>query len=102
MMAVLKINKTIEDKKVCLALEGRLDTTTAPDLEKEVKSSLDGMTDLVFDMAKLEYISSAGLRVLLTAQKIMNKQGTMEVIHVDDTIMEIFEVTGFSDILTIC
>ncbi len=99
---MLKINKTIEDKKVCLALEGRLDTTTAPDLEKEVKSSLDGMTDLVFDMAKLEYISSAGLRVLLTAQKIMNKQGTMEVIHVDDTIMEIFEVTGFSDILTIC
>lgn len=102
MIAVLKINKTIEDKKVCLALEGRLDTTTAPDLEKEVKSSLDGMTDLVFDMAKLEYISSAGLRVLLAAQKIMNKQGTMEVIHVDDTIMEIFEVTGFSDILTIC
>ncbi len=99
---MLKINKTIEDKKVCLALEGRLDTTTAPDLEKEVKSSLDGMTDLVFDMAKLEYISSAGLRVLLAAQKIMNKQGTMEVIHVDDTIMEIFEVTGFSDILTIC
>jgi len=82
-------------------LEGRLDTTTAPNLEKELKSSLDDVTELIMDFEKLEYISSAGLRVLLSAQKTMNKQGEMKLIHVNDTIMEIFKVTGFSDILTI-
>jgi len=82
-------------------LEGRLDTTTAPNLEKELKSSLDDVTELIMDFEKLEYISSAGLRVLLSAQKTMNKQGEMKIIHVSDTIMEIFKVTGFSDILTI-
>ncbi len=87
--------------ELTLKLEGRLDTTTAPQLENELKESLDGVSSLTLDMEKLEYISSAGLRVLLSAQKKMNAQGDMKVVHVGDTIMEIFEVTGFSDILTI-
>ena len=98
---MLNIEKKKEGSKLELVLAGRLDTTTAPALEKELKASLDGVDELVFDMASLEYISSAGLRVLLSAQKIMNKQGTMKVLHVNETIMEIFEVTGFSDILAI-
>ncbi len=98
---MLNIQKKMEDSNVCYALEGRLDTMTAPDLEKELKDSLDGVSELVMDFEKLEYISSAGLRVLLSAQKTMNKQGSMKLIHVNETIMEIFEVTGFSDILTI-
>lgn len=98
---MLNIEKKKEGSKLELVLTGRLDTTTAPELEKELKASLDGVNELVFDMASLEYISSAGLRVLLSAQKIMNKQGTMKVLHVNETIMEIFEVTGFSDILVI-
>ena len=97
----MTINKTLKDTVMTLALEGRLDTTTAPELEKELKDALDGVTDLTFDLEKLEYISSAGLRVLLSAQKTMNKQGTMKLVHVGEVIMEIFEVTGFSDILTI-
>ena len=98
---MLNIEKKKEGSKLELVLAGRLDTTTTPELEKELKASLDGVDELVFDMASLEYISSAGLRVLLSAQKIMNKQGTMKVLHVNETIMEIFEVTGFSDILAI-
>ena len=84
-----------------LAPEGRVDTITAPELEKTIKENLDGVTSLVFDLSNLEYISSAGLRVLLSAQKAMNAQGEMKVCHVNETILEIFEVTGFSDILTI-
>lgn len=98
---MLTINKQKNDEALCFALEGRLDTTTAPQLETELKSSLDGVKSLVLDLEKLEYISSAGLRVLLSAQKTMAKQGEMKLIHVCETIMEIFEVTGFSDILTI-
>lgn len=98
---MLNINKTKEDGKVTVTLEGRLDTVTAPDLEKELKGSLDDVTELVMDFEKLDYISSAGLRVLLSAQKVMTRQGRMKVINVNDSIMEIFEVTGFSDILTI-
>ena len=98
---MLNINKTLEDKTLTVALEGRLDTTTAPQLEAELKSALPDVTSLVMDFEKLEYISSAGLRVLLSAQKIMNKQGEMKLIHVNDVINEIFEVTGFSDILNI-
>ena len=98
---MLNIVKKTEGTKLTVALEGRLDTTTAPQLEAELKSSLPGMTSVVMDFAKLEYISSAGLRVLLSAQKIMNKQGEMKLIHVSDVINEIFEVTGFSDILNI-
>ena len=97
----MKIEKTQAGSELTIALEGRLDTTTAPQLEAELKSSLDGVTALTFDFANLEYISSAGLRVLLSAQKIMNRQGEMKVIHVGDSILEIFEVTGFTDILTI-
>ena len=98
---MLNINKTVEGTTLNVALEGRLDTTTAPKLEAELKESLNGMKEVVLDFAKLEYISSAGLRVLLSAQKIMNKQGSMKLVHVNDTIQEIFEVTGFIDILTI-
>lgn len=97
----MNIVKTSEGTKLTLAVEGRLDTTTAPQLEAEIKNSLDGVTELVLDFEKLEYLSSAGLRVLLAAQKVMNKQGSMVVRHVNETIQEVFEVTGFVDILTI-
>ena len=96
---------TIEQKRegnaLVLALEGRLDTLTAPQLEAELKTALPGVTALTFDLEKLDYISSAGLRVLLSAQKTMNRQGTMKVKNANEMILEIFEVTGFSDILTI-
>ena len=98
---MLNINKTIEDKTLTVTLEGRLDTTTAPQLESELKSELAGVTTLVMDFEKLEYISSAGLRVLLSAEKVMNKQGEMKGIQVSVIFNEIFEVTGFSDILNI-
>ena len=98
---MLNIEKKAQGRNLNIALEGRLDTTTAPDLEAIVRGELDGAEQLTFDFAKLEYISSAGLRVFLSAQKIMAKQGQMRVIHVNNVIREIFEVTGFSDILTI-
>ncbi len=90
-----------QDDTLEVAVSGRLDTTTAPQLEAELKRSLDGIAELNFDFAKLEYLSSAGLRVLLAAQKVMNKQGKMAVRNVNETIMEVFEITGFSEILTI-
>lgn len=95
------INKNVEGKNMTIALDGRLDTTTAPQLEAELKESIDGIEKLVFDFGNLGYLSSAGLRVLLSAQKTMNKQGEMVITKVNETIMEIFEVTGFVDILTI-
>lgn len=95
------INKTQENEILTVAIKGRLDTTTAPQLEAELKSSLDGVKELIFDIKELEYISSAGLRVLLTAQKTMNKQGKMTVTGASKAVMEIFEVTGFVDILNI-
>ena len=91
----------MEDGACTIALEGRLDTVTSPDFEKEVEEIKEDLKDLVLDLEKLEYISSSGLRVLLAAQKLMNKQGAMKVGNVGGPIMEIFEVTGFSDILTI-
>ena len=97
----MTINTAKEGTALTVALEGRLDTTTAPELEKALTEALDGVETLIIDLAKLEYISSAGLRVLLSAQKRMMKQGAMQVIHVNEAIMEICEVTGFSDILTI-
>ena len=97
----MKINKNQNGSALLVALEGRLDTTTAPQLEAALADSLDGIERLVFEFDKLEYISSAGLRVLLSAQKKMNKKGSMAIRHVNDTIMEIFDVTGFTDILTI-
>lgn len=98
---MLNINKNLEGEKLSISLEGRLDTVTAPELEAELKDSLEPVTELVLDMADLEYISSAGLRVLLTAQKNMNQKGSMKLINVNETVMEIFDVTGFVDILTI-
>ena len=98
---MLNITKSTENGKTAFALEGRLDTVTAPELEQALKESLEGMTELTLDMEKLEYISSAGLRVLLAAQKQMSKQGEMKLTHVGETILEIFEVTGFNEILTI-
>ena len=97
----MTINKKMEATKLEILLEGRLDTTTTPMLQEELKQSIDGITELVFDFEKLEYISSAGLRILLAAQKIMNKQGSMVVKNVNEIVAEVFEVTGFSDILTI-
>ena len=97
----MTIEKTKNGNELTVALTGRLDTTTASQLEAELKESLSGVEKLVLDFAALEYLSSAGLRVLLAAQKIMNKQGEMIVKNVNETIAEIFEVTGFSDILTI-
>lgn len=98
---MLNIEKTAKENELTIVLTGRLDTTTAPELEQELKASLDGVSVLIWDMAALEYVSSAGLRVLLSTQKIMNKQGSMKVTHVSPEIMDIFEVTGFADILTI-
>ncbi len=97
----MTIEQTKNGNALNLALEGRLDTMTAPQLEAALKEALPGVEALTFDFEKLEYISSAGLRVLLSAQKTMNKQGTMKVIHANEMIMEIFEVTGFADILNI-
>lgn len=98
---MLTINKTIENGKAIIELEGRLDTTTASELESTIKEVIPGLTYLSIDFEKTEYISSAGLRVLLVAQKAMNSQGKMIVKNVNETIMGIFEVTGFIDILTI-
>ena len=98
---MLDINKNIENGKAVFALEGRLDTATAPELDLELKAALPGLSKLTLDFEKLEYISSAGLRVLLSTQKVMAKQGDMNLINVNETVMEIFEVTGFTDILTI-
>ena len=98
---MLDIRKNIEGSKLEFVLDGRLDTITAPQLEEEVKASIDGITELVFDFTGLTYVSSAGLRVLLSAQKTMNEKGSMVVRNVSEEIQEIFDVTGFSDILTI-
>ena len=97
----MKITKKQNASSLEIALEGRLDTTTAPELERAMKESLAGVSELTLDFEKLEYISSAGLRVLLSAQKKMSRQGGMKLVHVGEIIMEVFEVTGFTDILTI-
>lgn len=97
----MTIKKNKKDASLTLAIAGRLDSTTAPDLDAVVKSELVGITDLTFDFTDLEYISSAGLRVLLAAQKIMSRQGKMQVVGANEIVTEVFEITGFSDILTI-
>ena len=97
----MEIQKTLNGTALTVAVEGRLDTTTSPKMEEELRNSIDGITDLVLDFGKLEYISSAGLRVLLAIQKIMNRQGKMTLKNVGDVVMEVFEVTGFVDILNI-
>ena len=97
----MTIEKIKTDDELVITLEGRLDTTTAPELDEVLKEELPEISSLSFDFSKLEYISSAGVRVLLTAQKIMNKQGSMVVRNVSEEVYEVFEVTGFTDILTI-
>lgn len=97
----MNIQKTVNGGALTVALEGRLDTTTSPKLEEDLRSSISGITSLTLDLEKLEYISSAGLRVLLAMQKIMNKQGQMLLRNVNEAVMEVFEVTGFADILSI-
>ena len=101
MEVIMTINKIENGSELHISLEGRLDTITAPQLEAELKESINGVTELDFDLAGLEYISSAGLRVLLSSQKTMNKQGNMTIRNVVPEIMEIFEVTGFIDIFNI-
>lgn len=98
---MLNINILKDGEKAVYALEGRLDTSTAPQLEEAVNGNISELKDISFDFANLEYISSAGLRVLLSTQKTMNKQGNMVIKNVSEEVMEIFDVTGFSDILTI-
>ena len=97
----MTVNKIKKDSLLQAAVIGRLDTVTAPELEAAIRPELEGTTELILDFSELDYISSAGLRVLLSFQKLMNKQGSMKVIGVNETVYEIFEVTGFSDILTI-
>ena len=97
----MELKKEAKGSSLTISLDGRLDTTTAPQLEAEISGKLDGVTDLTIDMAKLVYVSSAGLRVLLKAQKLMNKQGKMTVKNANQEIKEIFEVTGFDELLNI-
>lgn len=97
----MEINKELKGTELTVLLEGRLDTTSAPQLDKFLNEELDGVESLIFDMIKLEYISSAGLRVLLSAQKKMNQVGTMTIKNANDDIKEVFDITGFSGILTI-
>ena len=97
----MNLIKTRNGSELVMALEGRLDTTTAPELDQALRESLDGITSLIFDLEKLVYISSAGLRSLLVSQKTMNKKGSMKIRNANSAIMEVFTVTGFADILTI-
>ncbi|MBO4926230.1 MAG: STAS domain-containing protein [Clostridia bacterium] len=97
----MTISKTLNGSALTLALEGRLDTMTAPELEKELNASLNAVDSLTLDFEKLEYISSAGLRVLLTAHKVMSGKGGMKITNVNEIVSEVFEVTGFCDILEI-
>lgn len=97
----MNINKKLDGGKLIIEIEGRLDTSTAPQLEVEIRKSLEGINELVFDFSNLQYISSAGLRVLLLAQKIMNKQGNLTVKNANQTIKEVFDVTGFADVLNV-
>ena len=98
---MLNIDQKKDGGSLVITLDGRLDTSTAPQLEEAIGETIADVTDLKFDFGKLEYISSAGLRVLLSTQKTMNKQGKMVIQNVSEEVLEIFDVTGFSDILTI-
>lgn len=97
----MNINKKLDGGKLIIEIEGRLDTSTAPQLEVEIRKSLEGINELVFDFPNLQYISYAGLRVLLLAQKIINKQGNLTVKNANQTIKEVFDVTGFADVLNV-
>ena len=97
----MNIEKIATGSQLTVVLAGRMDTATSPALEAELNASLEGVESLVLDLSALDYLSSAGLRVLLAAQKAMNRQGAMKVVNVNEVVMEIFEVTGFCDVLTI-
>ncbi len=97
----MTVNQIPEGKKLTIVVSGRLDTNSSPKLEAVLRQSVSGVTELVFDFSGVEYLSSAGLRVLLAAQKVMNRQGSMKLIGVSADVMEVFEITGFSDILTV-
>ena len=97
----MTIDRSVDGAKTNLKISGRLDTSTAPELEATINTCLTGVEELIMDFEGLEYVSSAGLRVILKSQKIMNKQGSMKIINVNDTIMEVFDITGFADVLTI-
>ena len=98
---MLSIEKTVESSRAVFCLDGQLDTAAADALQKELNGSMDGIQELVLDFEKVRYISSSGLRVLLSTHKKMSKQGMIKVIHVSDAVMDILEVTGFSDFLNI-
>lgn len=97
----MTVNQIPEGKKLTIVISGRLDTNSSPKLEAVLRQSVSGVTELVFDFSGVEYLSSAGLRVLLAAQKVMNRQGSMKLIGVSADVIEVFEITGFSDILTV-
>lgn len=96
----MNINKSANGTELTMAIVGRLDTVTAPEFEAEFKASIGGVESLILDLAELEYTSSAGLRVILMAQKIMNKQGKMIVKNVNESVMEVFDITGMADFMT--
>ena len=97
----MTIDRNVDGSPTQLKISGRLDTSTAPELEATIDNNLSGVEELIMDFESLEYVSSAGLRVILKAQKLMNKQGSMKIVNVNDTIMEVFDITGFADVLTI-
>ena len=97
----MTIEKKTEGSKLTLNISGRLDTSTAPQLEEVITNEIANVKDLVLDFATLDYVSSAGLRVILKAQKKMNTVGTMKIVNVNESIMEVFNITGFDSILTI-
>ena len=97
----MTIEKVLNGESVKMIIAGRLDTQTAPELEKEIDTLVSSAKELIFDMNGVEYVSSAGLRVILKAQKIMNAKGSMKLTRVNDSVMEIFSITGFLDILTV-
>ena len=97
----MTITTAFDNDKLTVSPVGRIDTITAPELDAVIRDNTDKINDLVLDFAGVEYISSAGLRVLLAAQKAMAKKGTMKLIHVNETVMEVLDITGFNDILTV-
>jgi anti-sigma B factor antagonist len=97
----MQINYNRESEKLTVLPEGRIDTLTAPEFEKKIAELLEGVTELELDMAGVDYVSSAGLRVILKVQKVMFRQGKMKLTHVNETVMEVFEITGFDNILRI-
>lgn len=97
----MQLSKKLEGNKLTITVSGRVDTITAPEFEKYINENIESITELILDLKDMSYTSSAGLRVILKAQKLMSAQGSMIVINVQDDVMEIFDMTGFSDILTI-